>query len=54
MRSPIAQKILDDLSKEPWWYRLKIKMKTELFVLNCIGFKKYFTGKFKKNDTPKT
>jgi len=48
MKSKIAQKILDDLEKESWWYRLKIKLRVEMLVLSCMGFKKYFTSKLKR------
>lgn len=41
MRSKIFQRILDKYESEPWYYKLKVKIKLELYTIYCMGIVKY-------------
>ena len=45
MRSEIFQNILDQMEKDHWWVKLKRWFRIELYVIKCLGIKKYIKRK---------
>jgi hypothetical protein len=48
MRSKTFQRVLNDLNAKPWYYKLKIKIKLELYCILTLGLKRYILNKLKK------
>jgi len=47
MRSEVFQRVLDDYKSKPLFYRFKIWLKNEIYVIKCLGITKYLKLKIK-------
>jgi hypothetical protein len=43
MRSKTFQRILDEIEKKPWWYRIKLNLKVDCYAYLIIMFNKLKT-----------
>jgi len=48
MRSKGVQRLLDEYNSKPFWYRFKIDLKNELYVIKRLGLLKYIKTKTKR------
>ena len=45
MRSETFQNILDEMEKDHWWVKLKRWLRIQVYVIKCLGIKKYIKRK---------
>jgi hypothetical protein len=50
MRSKVLQRVLDDFDSKSWWYKLRVKIKIELYSIKCLGLSKYLKIKLCKQN----